>query len=268
MEPMRVKSLFNDTPNDLFTSIAGYLSADWMDSDMIQSLNEQYFIWHSGEKTLSRFAVKGWGIVDDDREEVADGDVRPITSGTYDILARVIVGRYGDKWKSKYELLTRQYDLDGIETLERTETPDVTVTETNESSKTRTPNLTRHNESASAFKSTVTDSDQESDTNVQGFNSTAYQPLSQVKSQGTTTTEGGASDNHTSSSQIETGTDTNIETGGRTSTEKGTRSVIESRKRGDITAEIRRALELRNVAISAIILDDVDTILATPYYSL
>lgn len=268
MEPMRVKSLFNDTPNDLFTSIAGYLSAEWMDSDMIQSLNEQYFMWHSGEKSLSRFAVRGWGIVDDDREEVADGDVQPITSGTYDILARVIVGRYGDKWKAKYELLTRQYDLDGIETLERTETPDVTMTETNVSERIRTPELKRDSRTSNAFKSTVTDSDQESDTNVQGFNSTSYQPYAQVKGQGTTTSEGSASDNYSSTSSSETGTDTNHENGTRTSTEKGTRSVTESRKRGDITAEIRRALELRNVAISAIILDDVDTILATPYYSL
>ena len=268
MEPMRVKSLFNDVPNDLFTAIAGYLNEDWMDSDMIQSLNEQYFIWHSGEKTLSKFAVKGWGIVDDDREEVADGDVRPITSGTYDILARVIVGRYGDKWKAKYELLTKQYDLDGIETLERTETPDVTMTETNESSKTREPHLRRESSTSNSFKQTATDSDQESDNNVQGFNSTAYQPRSQIKSQGVTTIEGSSSDNQSSTSSSETGIDTNTEKGTRTSTEKGTRSVTESRKRGDITAEIRRALELRNVAISAIILDDVDTILATPYYSL
>lgn len=274
MRPVQTNRLVNDIyvegDDNLFTAIAAYLSAEWF-TERADELNRQYFLWHSGNKTLSHVVDNVWGLVtDEDRESVVAGSyglfVTTIGEGlTY--LAGLIAGRFGEKWRAKYELLTMQYDLTGIETLERTETPDITIGETTSASKKRTYGSDNVTDTSSQFKTTVTDSGVESDTNVQGFNSSDYQPQSQVKSQGTTTTEGASDDNTVSVEAKTSGEDTHTDTGTKNRTETGTRTVSESRKRGDITAEIRRALELRDTIIDQMIMDDVDTVLATPYYS-
>lgn len=247
---MKAITIYDNTGSGLFGYIKTALNVSWFDDTMAGNLNKEYFLWHSGMKDLAEIWSLIYGLVDDDTEDVGinhDMDVGDIDLA-YETMAGVIVGRYGTKWKAKYELLTKEYDLSLVDTRTRIETPNI--------QRTDTPDLHSTTETSGSSDGHSNDTDVTSETEVSGFNSSDYSPASKTTGSSATAT-----------GETHKDTTTLTQQGTRTTTEKGTRETVETHTKGNITDEIRQALILRDTMIHEIILTDVDYILTSPYYS-
>lgn len=322
---MKTNRLFKTTNNGLFGAIQNVLNLEWFDSVKADKLNYEFFFYHSGERTLSNFVIKIAKMLDIDIEDESV-DISVI----YPYLAKVVETRYGNRWKRLYDTLTIEYNLSAIETTQSVETPD--ITKTNNTDKTTgnssTSNSTisdtgsnqvdnsvknvkdmtgtdKHEIAVSDHDTTATEtriekniSNDDTDINVFGFNSTTSVPSSNsthdaseittadpahnsVTREGGSTTSDTETRNMQDSTSIEstekqqntntktsegTSTDTGTEKTENTATEKGTRTTDVTRTKGNITDEIMKELELRDNIIDNIIMKDLDELLTSPVY--
>lgn len=244
---MKIKEYYVYKDAGLFGRIREILNATWFDADYARDLNFDYFRIRSGEKecALDPMVVNGSDYVYD-----ADGNQvyafgHPVVADEPDRfrdIARVIVMRYGSKWKTTYDTFVSQYDPLQEALLTDTETPDITRTVSDK-------------ESASTKQTTdskVTST--ESTGYVYGFGGSDKTPATHTdgSSSGETTVQGGKADNQRDFS--------------RTDRETGSRKRTSVRTGGDYAGRADAFLRFRQKTLSEMIEKDVDSILTVPFY--
>ncbi len=224
---MKLKTIYSKTNNGLFGYIKALLDVSWFNDDKAKYLNTYYFLGHSGNKKLSPF-------IDDVITEYSTiDDNKRLVLKDYDI--EVLSD---DSLDNAYSLIAQiivdTYKTKWLDTYEAL-TLKYDLERESSLSKTETPNITDTND----VTSNVASSDTES--SYQGFNSTDYSPREKVAT----------SSNGSNSS---------------TSKHTGTNQIDSTFKGGDIATKVRKLVSLRETLINDIIINDIDKLIASPYY--
>lgn len=248
MKRLRIKDIFTpvyvfeDNPT-LFTSLKeiGDLQ-DFINDGNYESLQEDYFVSHSGDKYITKHFYEFANVVLSDNnttwEELLENPrlYAGIIESICEHFTNIIYQRFGLKWVKIYDALTENYNPLHNYDMTETRTPNLT--------ETRTPNITR-GENASTTSSTDVEN------GVYGFNSTNSNPSTDSTGSQTDTM------NRTST---ETGTETKKNTGTETLTRSGNIGVTTSQQM------LESELELRKYDFYQMIYNDIDTILCLKIY--
>lgn len=155
------------------------LVEDFINSDVKQQINIDYFMGHSADKYVSPLFEKLYKETGEDVES------------TFEYLAPIIYNRFANKWKHIYDALMTEYNpLENYSMVEE-RTPDLTFEETENVNSEITTN--RETSATSKYK---------------GFN--ASDPVTITSTDGTddVTTSGASADNETQKTTTHTGTET------------------------------------------------------------
>lgn len=263
--------------SNFITSLASSFSSQsgtFLTEDFFRSLSTIYFLNHSGDKTsssyLDRIISITSAIYTSDGYQVYDSDGNPIVISLDDFNAKVahdLIYRYGSKWRSMDTLYTKDFDAFQSESIQETETPDITK----ESTKTKSQNISVSEGGSSQSDSTPsgTFSVSTDGTNgVSAFNESGFQDDSNTHSSSTTSYDKYVVHNEGKNENTRTTTasaDDNKET--ESSTEKGTRTRTITHLGGnDVWTRIESYKAFLADTLMDIIMKDLDAMLCIPYY--
>ena len=187
----------------------------WLTSDVALYLDKDYYLVHSGQKKINQsyerfIQLKEDGLIADDLLEIV----------------KIIAYKYALKWNKLFDAINTDYaPLDNYN-MEQTETPDITKTKTVDSNVS------------------TTTTDDITDNDVYGFNSSTGVPSGKSTRNGTVTVSGSSDDN--------------IET----ETESGTRGLTRHGNIGVTTSQqmLQSEIDLRNnYNFTNQLMDDMDS---------
>lgn len=240
---MKINELFDSGSTNIFRSIQSLIGLSWFTTEFADTLNLEYFLGHSGNKSTSllvdRLIISEGLMVDDSGHVVTDDDgdyvISDVSGGTYqEDLANIIIANYANKWDVTYKSLMNSYDPT-IESEENT---------------VYTPNVKATAESYAGSQSKTVAEDKGSEQKTQGFNSTDYSPVSKTSGSVETTSTSDFDQNHSKS----------------TTSYEGSNENTVTRTGGDYSSRAKAHMELVRSNIMEIIIHDVDRILTLPYY--
>ena len=240
---MKVNALFNPFDGGFFGRVRTLINKEWFTAELASDLNYFYFLGHSGKKETSVLVDSLWEkrkyVVDDNGNTVVDDEGNPVESDStadyQQILARIIVSHFGNKWDKYYSTLTAEYDSAVLENEKTVNTPDLTTT----------------SESNQGTHVVSTNEDLGTENQIQGFNSSDYS--GKDKSIGKTTSESTGEYDQNHSKTI--------------ATSSGTSTTESTRTGGDYAVRSREFLDLLKENMMELIVHDCDMILTAPYYS-
>ena len=215
---------------------------DFINDGNYQSLQNDYFVSHSGDKYITKHFYEFANVTLSDNnvtwEDFLENprDYENIIGIISQHFVDIIYQRFGLKWVKIYDALTELYNPLHNYDMNETRTPNLT--------ETRTPNITR-GENASTTSSTDVEN------GVYGFNSTNSNPSTDSTGSQTDTM------NRTST---EIGTETKKNTGTETLTRSGNIGVTSSQQL------LESELELRKYDFYQMIYNDIDSILCLKIY--
>lgn len=193
----------------------------WLTYDMVNILDLMYVVEHSGSKHPSIVVQRLYEFEEEDVES------------TMKLLALQVIQKFADKWDRLYSAITTDYKPLENYDMSQTETPDITKTETRNSSVT------------TSVTNDITDGD------VYGFNSSSPVPQTKTTRNGSTTVSGDSDDNVT----------TNTETGTRGLTRHGNIGVTTSQQMLQSEIDLRNNYNFTNQ-----LFDDLDSIMCLLVY--
>lgn len=256
--------------SSLFSSSTGtFLTKDFFDS-----LSSVYFLNHSGDKTSSKYLTRIVSITSavctSDGYPVYDSEGNIVVLNLNDFNAKVakdLIARFGNKWKSIDRLFQKDYDAFQSEAIEDTETPDITKSNT----RTKSQNVTTKDTGTDSTTSTPSGSvhsETSDDGNVSAFNETDYSPRTKSKSVNDTSyneykvvTEGTNGNTRTITANAEDNKDTS------TLTETGTRKHDITHIGGsDLWSRVEEYKKFESDTLMDIMIKDIDSMLTIPYY--
>ena len=263
--------------DNFITALTSLLSSEagtFLTKDFFDSLSSVYFLNHSGDKTSSKYLTRIVSITSavctSDGYQVYDSEGNIVVLNLNDFNAKVakdLVSRYGKKWKDIDKLFQKDYDAFQSESIEETETPDitksnvrtksqkVTTTDNGTDSTTSTPSGSVHNETSD-------------DGNVSAFNETDYSPRTKSNSVTDTSyknykvvTEGSNGNTRTITANAEDNKDTS------TLKETGTiKHDITHLGGSNLWSRIEEYKKFESDTLMDIMIKDIDSMLTIPYY--
>ena len=256
--------------SSLFSSSTGtFLTKDFFDS-----LSSVYFLNHSGDKTSSKYLTRIVSITSavctSDGYQVYDSEGNIVVLNLNDFNAKVakdLVARFGNKWKSIDRLFQKDYDAFQSEAIEDTETPDITKSNV----RTKSQNVTTTDngtDSTTSIPSGSISTETSDDGNVSAFNETDYSPRTKSNSVTDTSyknykvvTEGTNVNTRTITANAEDNKDTS------TLTETGTRKHDITHLGGsDLWSRVEEYKKFESDTLMDIMIKDIDSMLTIPYY--
>lgn len=263
--------------SNFIVSLASSFSSEsgtFLTEDFFTSLSSVYFLNHSGDKIsssyLSRILSITSGVYTSDGYQVYDTDGNPIVISLDDFNAMVshdLVARYGSKWKAMDTLFRKDFDVYQTETIQETETPDITK----ESTKTKSQNVSVTDEGSDSSDSTPKGAVKVSGTDtrlISAYNTDGFNPDNRNETESQTSYEGYTVHNEGKSGNTRTTTasaDDNRET--ESSTEKGTRTRTTTHLGGnDVWTRIESYKSFLSDTLMDIVIKDLDAMLCIPYY--
>lgn len=199
---------------------------EWLTQAVADELDIEYYMNHSGDKSISPMFEKLLGIEGQTGATV-------VTQ-----IAKIIVNRFKDKWDKLYSaFIDSDYaPLDNY-SMEEVETP----------------NITRDSTTKQKTKIETETEDDTSESKTYGFNSANAVPNAENVRNGKTTVSGDANDNETVTQDKETGT--------RTLTRHGNIGVTTSQQMLQSEINLRS-----NYNFIHMLYDDVDSVITLPIY--
>lgn len=164
----------------IFTAIKSVTSQpfEWLTDTMAKWLNTEYYLNHSGQKTISPLfrILREKGLTD---------------AQTINRIAGIVISKFTDKWNKLYSAVIDS-DYEPLENynMEQTETPNITRSRT-QTQKTKIETETTNDKT---------------DAKVYGFNSVNPVPSGETNRNGKVTVSGSDTDNVTTDDDTETGT--------------------------------------------------------------
>jgi hypothetical protein len=256
--------------SSIFSSSAGtFLTKDFFDS-----LSSVYFLNHSGDKISSKYLTRIVSITSavctSDGYQVYDSEGNIVVLNLNDFNAKVakdLVARFGNKWKSIDRLFQKDYDAFQSEAIEDTETPDITKSNT----RTKSQNVTTKDTGTDSTTSTPSGSvhnETSDDGNVSAFNETDYSPRTKSNSVTDTSyknykvvTEGTNGNTRTITANAEDNKDTS------TLKETGTiKHDITHLGGNNLWSRIEEYKKFESDTLMDIMIKDIDSMLSVPYY--
>jgi hypothetical protein len=256
--------------SSIFSSSAG----TFLTKDFFYSLSSIYFLNHSGDKTSSKYLTRivslTSAIYTSDGYQVYDTDGNIIVLNLNDFNAKVakdLVARFGKKWAEIDKLFQKDYNAFQSESIEETETPDITKSNV----RTKSQNVTTTDNGTDSTTSTPSGSvhtETSDDGNVSAFNETDYSPRTKSNSVTDTSyknyevvTEGTNGNTRTVTANAEDNKDTS------TLTETGTRKHDITHIGGsDLWSRIEEYKKFESDTLMDIMIKDIDSMLTIPYY--
>lgn len=199
---------------------------EWLTQAVADELDIEYYMNHSGDKSISPLFEKLLGIQGQTGATV-------VTQ-----IAKIIVNRFTDKWNKLYSAFVdsnyaplENYNMEEVET----------------------PNITHDSTTKQKTKIETETEDDTNEQSVYGFNSTTKVPSAENVRNGKTIVSGDANDNETVSQDKETGT--------RLLTRHGNIGVTTSQQMLQSEITLRS-----NYNFIHMLYDDVDSVLTLPIY--
>lgn len=199
---------------------------EWLTQAVADELDIEYYMNHSGDKSISPLFEKLRNM-----DDLTDAQV--ITQ-----IAKIIVNRFEDKWKRLYSAFMES-DYEPLDNYSMEEV--------------ETPNITRDSTTKQKTKIETETEDDTSESKVYGFNSADAVPNAENVRNGKTTVSGNANDNETVTQDKETGT--------RTLTRHGNIGVTLSQRMLQAEIDVRT-----NYNFFKMLYDDVDSVITLPIY--
>ena len=263
--------------DNFITALSSLLSPSagtFLTKDFFDSLSSVYFLNHSGDKTSSKYLTRIVSITSavctSDGYPVYDSEGNIVVLNLNDFNAKVakdLVVRFGNKWKSIDRLFQKDYDAFQSEAIEDTETPDITKSNT----RTKSQNVTTKDTGSNSTTSTPSGSvhtETSDDGNVSAFNETDYSP--RTKSNSVTDTS------YKNYKVVTEGTNGNIRTvtasaedNKDTSTLKETGTIkhdITHLGGSNLWSRIEEYKKFESDTLMDIMIKDIDSMLSVPYY--
>lgn len=256
--------------SSLFSSSTGtFLTKDFFDS-----LSSVYFLNHSGDKTSSKYLTRIVSITSavytSDGYQVYDSEGNIVVLNLNDFNAKVakdLVARFGKKWVEIDKLFQKDYDAFQSESIEETETPDITKSNV----RTKSQNVTTTDNGSDSTTSTPSGSvhnETSDDGNVSAFNETDYSPRTKSNSVTDTSyknykvvTEGTNGNTRTITANAEDNKDTS------TLKETGTiKHDITHLGGSNLWSRIEEYKKFESDTLMDIMIKDLDSMLSVPYY--
>ena len=256
--------------SSIFSSSAG----TFLTKDFFYSLSSIYFLNHSGDKTSSKYLTRivslTSAVYTSDGYQVYDNDGNIIVLDLNDFntkVAKDLVSRYGKKWTEIDKLFQKDYDAFQSESIEETETPDITKSNV----RTKSQNVTTTDNGTDSTTSTPSGSvhnETSDDGNVSAFNETDYSPRTKSNSVTDTSyknykvvTEGTNGNTRTITANAEDNKDTS------TLKETGTiKHDITHLGGNNIWSRIEEYKKFESDTLMDIMIKDIDSMLTIPYY--
>lgn len=157
---------------------------EWLDQANADLLDVEYYMNHSGQKTISPMFV----ILN--KVNTNESGVIDIASSIQEI-AKIIASKFKDKWNKLYEAFIES---------------DYKPLENYSMEQTETPNVTRHNIEKTKTKIETETTDDKTESSVYGFNSATPVPSGEATRNGVVTVSGDDTDNVVDNVNTETGT--------------------------------------------------------------
>ena len=177
--------------DNFITALTSLLSSEagtFLTKDFFDSLSSVYFLNHSGDKTSSKYLTRIVSITSavctSDGYQVYDSEGNIVVLNLNDFNAKVakdLVSRYGKKWKDIDKLFQKDYNAFQSESIEETETPDITKSNV----RTKSQNVTTTDNGTDSTTSTPSGcvhTETSDDGNVSAFNETDYSPRTKSNS--------------------------------------------------------------------------------------
>ena len=263
--------------DNFITALTSLLSSEagtFLTKDFFDSLSSVYFLNHSGDKTSSKYLTRIVSITSavctSDGYPVYDSEGNIVVLNLNDFNAKVakdLVARFGNKWKSIDRLFKKDYDAFQSEAIEDTETPDIIKSNV----RAKSQNVTTKDTGSDSTTSTPSGSvrtETSDDGNVSAFNETDYSPRTKSNSVTDTSykdykvvTEGTNGNTRTITANAEDNKDTS------TLTETGTRKHDITHIGGsDLWFRIEEYKKFESDTLMDIMIKDIDSMLTIPYY--
>ena len=263
--------------DNFITALTSLLSSEagtFLTKDFFDSLSSVYFLNHSGDKTSSKYLTRIVSITSavctSDGYPVYDSEGNIVVLNLNDFNAKVakdLVARFGKKWLDIDKLFQKDYDAFQSESIEETETPDITKSNV----RTKSQNVTTTDNGTDSTTSTPSGSvhnETSDDGNVSAFNETDYSPRTKSNSVTDTSyknykvvTEGTNGNTRTITANAEDNKDTS------TLKETGTRKHEITHLGGNnLWSRIEEYKKFESDTLMDIMIKDIDSMLSVPYY--
>lgn len=263
--------------DNFITALTSLLSSEagtFLTKDFFVSLSSVYFLNHSGDKISSKYLTRIVSLTSfvytEDGYQVYDseGNIIIIDLNDFNIkVAKDLIARFGNKWKSIDRLFQKDYDAFQSEAIEDTETPDITKSNT----RTKSQNVTTKDTGSDSTTSTPSGSihtETSDDGNVSAFNETDYSPRTKSNSVTDTSyknykvvTEGTNGNTRTITANAEDNKDTS------TLKETGTiKHDITHLGGSNLWSRIEEYKKFESDTLMDIMIKDLDSMLSVPYY--
>ena len=263
--------------DNFITALTSLLSSEagtFLTKDFFVSLSSVYFLNHSGDKISSKYLTRIVSITSavytSDGYQVYDSEGNIVVLNLNDFNAKVakdLVSRYGKKWKDIDKLFQKDYDAFQSESIEETETPDITKSNV----RTKSQNVTTTDNGTDSTTSTPSGSvhnETSDDGNVSAFNETDYSPRTKSNSVTDTSyknykvvTEGSNGNTRTITANAEDNKDTS------TLKETGTiKHDITHLGGNNLWSRIEEYKKFESDTLMDIMIKDIDSMLTIPYY--
>lgn len=192
MKKTKIKDIFtfdnviNDSDsifNFLSDSSIYPLVTDFIKSENIDALKQDYYLSHSADKYVSPLVekfIENYNDTEHSKQWFINNHI-----------AKIIYNRFADKWKHIYDALIVEYS----------------PLENYSMEETRTPNLT-HSESQNAKSKVETQRNTSASNSYSGFNTTDPAVINKTEGDEDTTTTGASEDNEVTKTATDTGTET------------------------------------------------------------
>lgn len=263
--------------DNFITALTSLLSSEagtFLTKDFFDSLSSVYFLNHSGDKTSSKYLTRIVSITSavctSDGYQVYDSEGNIVVLNLNDFNAKVakdLVARFGKKWLEIDKLFQKDYNAFQSESIEETETPDITKSNV----RTKSQNVTTTDNGSDSTTSTPSGSvhaETSDDGNVSAFNETDYSPRTKSNSVTDTSyknykvvTEGTNGNTRTITANAEDNKDTS------TLKETGTiKHDITHLGGSNLWSRIEEYKKFESDTLMDIMIKDIDSMLTIPYY--
>ena len=263
--------------DNFITALTSLLSSEagtFLTKDFFDSLSSVYFLNHSGDKTSSKYLTRIVSITSavctSDGYPVYDSEGNIVVLNLNDFNAKVakdLVARFGKKWLDIDKLFQKDYEAFQSESIEETETPDITKSNV----RTKSQNVTTTDNGTDSTTSTPSGSvhnETSDDGNVSAFNETDYSPRTKSNSVTDTSyknykvvTEGTNGNTRTITANAEDNKDTS------TLKETGTiKHDITHLGGSNLWSRIEEYKKFESDTLMDIMIKDLDSMLSVPYY--
>ena len=263
--------------DNFITALTSLLSSEagtFLTKDFFDSLSSIYFLNHSGDKTSSKYLTRiislTSAVYTSDGYQVYDseGNIVVIDLNAFNAkVSKDLVSRYGKKWKDIDKLFQKDYNAFQSESIEETETPDITKSNV----RTKSQNVTTTDNGTDSTTSTPSGSvhnETSDDGNVSAFNETDYSPRTKSNSVTDTSykdykvvTEGTNGNTRTITANAEDNKDTS------TLKETGTiKHDITHLGGNNLWSRIEEYKKFESDTLMDIMIKDIDSMLSVPYY--